>query len=223
VTRRRRFILGFVVVAAAVVLLGSLRDRGTNEDTERGNVGEGARAGADKSAEDARLEEVDELVEVEAGTDCQALGEVDRTRCSGFLVDDQERAWVIEDLDDGPAVAFYRRESSTAWRRLLRVSAADGDFDEVGTLLQDVTGDGRAEIAFGFRRDGELEVDVVEPDGVVIFHLDVGEGSVAGGDGVLLVDRPDGDGWRREEVAVVRGLLQTDEVGPVDEPAEDGI
>ena len=106
--------------------------------------------------------------------------DADACRGSCAAVDDGV-AWEIKG-----ASALVLRRDGEAWRPILEAGdVGDQRFQSIKARQADLTGDGRAEVVFGFRARGSggiLQVDVVSSDGDVVLHrdLDKGEATVDG-------------------------------------------
>jgi hypothetical protein len=90
----------------------------------------------------------------------------------------------------------WRRGTGQQWTLALRASDDTGDqLAAVRARVEDLSGDGAAEIAFGFTRVGAsavLAVDVVEGPGTVVVHRELPRGVARVSSGQL-------DMWRRTD------------------------
>jgi hypothetical protein len=116
--------------------------------------------------------------------------------CDRFSLGGVNIAWLID--ANGGATVLQNDPGSDepgTWNVELDTSSTPSR----APLVTDVTGDGQAELVFGFRTDTSLAVDVVEiRDGNagVVLHLDLPNGRATAGDGQLDVwQRGNGDGF----------------------------
>ena len=129
-----------------------------------------------------------------AGSDCTVLLErSDKGGCGTVAAKGGNLYWVVEPTAAGGRRAYvYKAASSSSITLVLQAVDDKGtEFAEVRALAADVSGDGPADILFGFRRKGATQVlsmDVVEGPGVVTLHRDYGRGSVKAAPGQI-------DGW----------------------------
>jgi hypothetical protein len=83
-------------------------------------------------------------------------------------------AWRVASTDVRVAV-----RDGDGWRTVLRANDAGDRFAVVRARAVDLTGDGVAEVVFGFRDRGSasiLEIDVVQAPGDVVFHQEADKG-----------------------------------------------
>jgi len=101
--------------------------------------------------------------------------------CGALRAGDTVLVWVIETKGEGRRALILREQTAGAWAVVL--SAADDrgvTFTAVGVRGEDVSGDGRPDLVFGFHRRGAdkvLAVDVVEAPGAVTVHRELAQGS----------------------------------------------
>lgn len=204
-----------VLPAALLVALAVGLTRSTNEDTDDPPPVQGAARG------EPFLQPVNETIEVPAGGDCRAVAA--DAACQGYAVRGTEVAWLVESDAGAPVASFLRRESPTSYLRVLRADGASAAFDRVNVRLADLTGDGGVEAIFGYHRDVRLSVDIVDPTGMVIGHLDLNDGEVLVDDGRLVTFERLPDGWLREEVVFTSGAAEVVTSEQIPGPAEGNI
>jgi hypothetical protein len=141
---------------------------------------------------------------VPVGGGCEALGDPGWTvACGTANARGGVLAWVVEtmatgDGDTARRAMVFRRGTGQQWSLVLR--AADdsgGQFAAVRARVEDLSGDGAPEIAFGFTRTGAsavLALDVVEGPGNVVVHRELPRGVARVSSGQL-------DTWRRTDGA----------------------
>jgi hypothetical protein len=137
---------------------------------------------------------------VPPGAGCEELGDNGWTvTCGTAGAKDGVLAWVIETRSiagGGTArrALVLRRASGQQWTVVLRANDDSGSqFVGIKARVEDVSGDGASEIAFGFTRTGlsaVLAVDLVEGPGAVVVHRELPKGSARVSSGQL-------DTWRR--------------------------
>jgi hypothetical protein len=220
--KRRKAAL-IILPAALILVLAVGLTRGTNDDTEDPAPGEDDNA-ADVSP--AWLQPDDEVIEVGADEDCKGAGEGDNVACQGYQVADDEVAWLVEQDGAGaPVASMLRRTSPTSFTRILRVDGADGDtrFERVNVRIDDVTADGGVEAIFGYHQDNDMSVDIVDPSGVVLAHLDLGAGQMRVEDGKITTWKREDDGWLLEELAFNGAVLEIVTSEHIPGPAEGNL
>jgi hypothetical protein len=226
VRRRNLGILLFAIAGVAVVLLGLSRSS-NNKAPEAVTTTTVVGVTKDLSAKGAFLQPADDTIAVAAGTDCRSAVPKDPSpSCGAFQVGGVDRAWTVE--QDGaapPTASFLRRDSPTSWHRLLM---ADGrrtpQFDSVNVRVDDITGDGEVEAVYGFHHGDDLFVDVVDADGSVLLHLDLGAGQILVGGGQLITYvRRGPDTFERTEIALVKGKLGIQKKEQVKGPASGNL
>jgi hypothetical protein len=139
---------------------------------------------------------------VPLGGGCDALADSGWTATCGMAgAKGAVLAWVIETKAvDGGGTAYralvFRRGAGQQWSLVLRVADDAGThFSAVRARVEDLSGDGASEIAFGFTRTGVSEVlavDVVEGPGSVVVHRELPKGAARVSSGQL-------DTWRRSD------------------------
>lgn len=92
-----------------------------------------------------------------------------------------ELAWLVEEQASARRAYVLRRAQGKQWNVVLEARDDDGTrFAAIVVRVLDLSGDGAAEAAFGFRRQGSgdvLAVDVVEGPGSVVVHRELRQGS----------------------------------------------
>lgn len=208
---RNRIALVVLPAALLLVLIVGLT-RGTNESADDDDAAPGTREELEET--DGWLQPVREAVEVPADGDCNDAGpEGGSTACQGYQVGETEVAWLITTPPgaDAPTAEFLVRESPTSYTRVLFANGARRGtlFERVNVSLDDLTGDGGVEAIYGYHQDNDMSLDIVSATGEVVGHLDLGNsGQVMTGNGMLITFRPEGDGWRREELQFPDGELK---------------
>lgn len=102
--------------------------------------------------------------------------------CGALRTNGTVLLWIVE--SKGKATRALVLKEQTAGRWLVVLSAADVNgsmFDTIGVRGQDVTGDGQAELVFGFHRKDAartLSVDVVDASPAVTLHRNLPGGAV---------------------------------------------
>lgn len=219
----RRKVALIVLPAALILVLAVGLTRPTNDDTEEPSPDDIA---GDIEPGDPWLQPVQETIEVSADADCRAAGEGDNVACQGFQIGDIEVAWMVEhDGEDAPVASFLRRTAPTSYDRVLQANgAADATtFERVNVRLDDLSGDGATEAIFGYHQDEQMSVDIVDSSGAVLAHIDLGDGQVKTGDGMLITWRRETDGWLREELVFTSGELEVTSSEHVPGPAEGNL
>jgi hypothetical protein len=135
-------------------------------------------------------------------TDCEALGDPGWTvTCGSTAVRGGVMAWLVEtkptaDGRTARRALVFRRGVGQEWHLVLRASDDAGtQFANVRVRVEDLSGDGAKEIAYGFTRPGAsavLAVDVIEGTGPVAVHRELQKGAARVSTGQL-------DTWRRTD------------------------
>jgi hypothetical protein len=202
VSRGRLGLLLFAVAAVVVVVLGLTRSTNQTGDDDEGGPRE-------ITPGEPYLLQSDEKVEVPDDAGCAAASDTDSPACQVYVVNGQQVAWLVEqEGDDAPVASFLKRTSPTEFTRVLEVDGATVPFSRVNVTIDDLTGDGGVEAIFGYHEGDSMSVDIVDPNGTIVAHLDLGTGQVRTGDGKLITWRREQDGWLREELAFPDGKLQ---------------
>ena len=136
------------------------------------------------------------------GGGCEALGDAGWTvTCGTASAKGSVLVWVVETMPtaDGATARralVFRRVTAQQWSLVLRAGDETGDqLASIRARVEDLSGDGPAEIAFGFTRVGAsavLAVDVVEGPGNVVVHRELPRGVARVSSGQL-------DTWRRTD------------------------
>jgi hypothetical protein len=139
---------------------------------------------------------------VPPGAGCEALGDAGWTvTCGTAVARGGVLAWVVETMATGDGATarramVFRRGTGQQWSLVLRAGDETGkQFAAVRARVEDLSGDGAAEIAFGFTRvgaSGVLALDVVEGPGNVVVHRELPKGVARVSSGQL-------DTWRRTD------------------------
>jgi hypothetical protein len=132
---------------------------------------------------------------VATGGVCAGLADAGwESTCGTVAAKGATLAWLIESRDGSGGTTqrkalVYRQRSSTQWALVLAAEDTAGTrFSAIRTRIEDVSGDGPAEIAFGFSSGGSspsLAVDLVEGPGSVVVHRDLRRGSARVSSGQL--------------------------------------
>ncbi|MEY2478769.1 MAG: hypothetical protein QOG87_4084 [Actinomycetota bacterium] len=141
---------------------------------------------------------------VPVGGGCEALGDPGWTvTCGTANARGGVLTWVVETMatNNGSTARramVFRRGTGQQWGLVLRAGDdTGGQFAAVRARVEDLSGDGLAEIAFGFTRVGASAVvalDVVEGPGNVVVHRELPRGVARVSSGQL-------DTWRRTDSA----------------------
>ena len=133
---------------------------------------------------------------------CEALGDPGWTvACGTANARGAVLTWVVESMatTDGATARralVFRRINATQWTLVQRATDdAGSQFTAMRARVEDLSGDGTAEIAFGFTRAGAsavLAVDVVEGPGTVVVHRELPRGVARVSSGQL-------NTWRRTD------------------------
>jgi hypothetical protein len=142
------------------------------------------------------------------GTDCRTLAATGSTaECGAFRgKGNVDLAWLIESrtVSGERGTTFtarrafvLRKAADNRWTPVLEARDDDGSrFTAIAARVDDVSGDGAAEVTFGFRQRGAantLSVDVVEGPGTVVVHRDAPGGSARVSTGQLDLWQAAGD------------------------------
>jgi hypothetical protein len=201
VTRGRLGLLLFAVAAVVVVVLGLTRSTNDSSDDDEGGP-------RDLAPGEPYLVTTDEKIDVPEDAGCEIVSDTDSPACQVYVVNGQQVAWLVEqDGDDAPVASFLKRTSPTEFTRVLEVDGASVPFSRVNVTIDDLTGDGGVEAIFGYHEGDAMSVDIVDPNGKVISHLDLGNGQVRTGEGKLVTWRREQDGWLREELTFPNGEM----------------
>ena len=143
-----------------------------------------------------------EIRAVPPGGGCEALGDPGWTvTCGTASAKGSVLAWVVETMPTGDGATarralVFRRVTAQQWALVLRGGDDTGEqLAAIRARVEDLSGDGPAEIAFGFTRagaSGVLAVDVVEGPGNVVVHRELPRGVARVSSGQL-------DTWRRTD------------------------
>jgi hypothetical protein len=222
--RRRLALILFVPTVIIVLAVGLTR--GTNKDTEEEGDPADDRELLSVTGDDAVaqgfLQPAGDVIQVEEGTDCKATTGDTTPTCQAYQVRDTEVGWLVEQEGTSPATAsFIQRTSPTEWKRVLR--SREGTFETINVRLDDLTGDGAIESVFAFHQGRNIAIDVVDSTGIVIWHLDAGDGQVAVLDGGLTVWQREGEGWRKRELKLDGVNAEVVSEALVDGPAQGNV
>jgi hypothetical protein len=170
-----------------------------------------------------------EVRTVAPGVGCEGLADAGwDPQCGVVTAKGAQLVWLVESRTvPGDATArrayVFRRVGNQQWRPVLRARDEAGTrFAAVRTRVEDPSGDGASEIAFGFTMagNGALAVDLVEGPGTVVVHRELALGRARVGRGQLDLWRaltPGGStyaheviryqagGWRLVASTTVRG------------------
>ncbi|MDQ1374958.1 MAG: hypothetical protein QOJ09_2296, partial [Actinomycetota bacterium] len=134
------------------------------------------------------------------GQDCHALADDGwQATCGTAAAKGGQLVWLTETQQapsgrTGHRALVLRRTASPQWDVVLEARDDNGvRFSDIRARVEDVSGDGSVEIAFGFRLttgDGALALDLVEGPGNVVVHRDLPKGVARVSSGQL-------DTWRR--------------------------
>jgi hypothetical protein len=138
---------------------------------------------------------------VPLNTGCEGLGDPGWTvACGTANARGGVLAWVVESMSTAGgetarrAMVFRRGAGGQQWSLVLQASDDSGaQFTAIRARVEDLSGDGPSEIAFGFTRvgaSGVLAVDVVEGPGNLVVHRELPRGVARVSSGQL-------DTWRR--------------------------
>ena len=116
---------------------------------------------------------------------CQSLADRGpwEVECETVTAGDQQLAWMVARHPGTGAIRSYvfRRLVGNQWTVALAAADEEGvDLADVRVRVEDVSGDGRPDLVFGFRHQGTgqiLEVDVVEAPGSVTLHRELDKGT----------------------------------------------
>ena len=142
--------------------------------------------------------------------DCRSLADEGWSATCGLVTaKDAQLVWLVETKDaPGGRTArralVLRRAAASAWSVMLEARDDSGlRYDAINVRTIDLSGDGRDEVAFGFREsDRTLQVDVVEGPGTVVVHRGLSRGAARVSTGQL-------DVWRRVDASrYVHELIQ---------------
>lgn len=142
------------------------------------------------------------------GTDCRTLAPAGSTaECGAFRGKGGiDLVWLVESRTvsgergttvTGRRAYVLRKAADNRWTPVLEARDDDGSrFTAITARVEDVSGDGAAEVAFGFRRRGAgntLAIDLVEGPGTVVVHHEAPGGSARVSKGQLDVWQSAGD------------------------------
>lgn len=130
--------------------------------------------------------------------------------CGALKRDDITLLWVVESKGKGLRALVLRERTAGQWATILSANDDDGSrYSRIGVRGEDVSGDGRAELVFGFHLrtpDKALGVDVVDAPGAVSLHRDLAGPSTsvrAGADPALHTWASQADGTAIHQVIKV--------------------
>ena len=130
--------------------------------------------------------------------------------CGALKRDDVVLLWVVESKGSGLRALILRERTAGQWAPVLTASDDNGTrWSRIGVRGEDVSGDGRADLVFGFHSraaDKALLVDVVDGPGVVTVHRGVAGGSARVAKGELHTGAALADGsFEHETIKVIAG------------------